>query len=161
MNHQNQQSGGFHRVMQDVIELCELQWQLLAVDGEEAKRRGVKGIALLVCGALVLLAAFNALVIGVGYLLHEYFEFSIGIGIVISCGAFFVLALISCLLGARSLGKANESLAETKREFAENVRWIKSVVLSPRTSARNQLRRESFPIDRMHPQESPLHAQRY
>ncbi len=119
---------GFQRVATDVIDLFELQWQLLSVDGEEAKRRAIKAG---VFGALALVVAFASmcgLVLGVGWLLHEQFNWSVSTGLLVTSGIGFVLASIAGLIGAILVGKASQSLAETKSEFAENMRWIKSVI---------------------------------
>jgi uncharacterized membrane protein YqjE len=137
-------SNGVQRVLSDIVELCELQWQLLNVDGQEAKRRAVKAAIVLAVATCVALAGLLSATIGLGWLLHEQSEIPVGLAFLMVAGVALVFAVLAGVIGLRLLAKASESLNETKREFAENVRWIKGVVLHPKTSARNQLRRESF-----------------
>ena len=141
---QQERQGGFQRVISDIVDLCELQWQLLTVDGQEAKRRAVKAAILIAFGGVVALSGITAAVIGCGWLMHEQFELSPGVSFLLTSGIAMTLAVVCLLLGAKLLGRANASLSEAKREFSENVKWVKSVVLSPNTSPRNQLRREDF-----------------
>jgi len=153
-NHQSYKRGGFQRVIADVIDLCELQWQLLSVDGQEAKRRATNAAVFLCVGAMIALCALLAAVLGAGWLLAESTIFGVGVSFLIVAAVALLIALVTLWLGARSLSKANESLSETKREFNENVQWIKSVILQPETSPRNQLRHGSFPTEHVPPDES-------
>jgi uncharacterized membrane protein YqjE len=148
----DQNSSGFARVVSDIVDLCELQLQLLAVDSQEAKRRGVKAAICLAFAAIVTLTATITAIIGLGYVVHEQFNFSIGQSLLIVSAVAVHIAIIAGYLGAKLLGKANDSLSEVKSEFAENMRWIKGVVLKPSQSPRNQLRRETFtPTRRSYP----------
>jgi len=141
-NEHNQ--GGFGRVISDIVDLCELQIQLLSVDSQEAKRRGVKAIICLALAAIITLTAAITAMIGLGFVLHEQYDFTVGQALLIVSGSGILIALVAAFLGAKLIGKANESLSEVKSEFAENMRWIKGVVLKPDQSPRNQLRRETF-----------------
>lgn len=136
--------GGFSRVISDIVDLCELQLQLLSVDSQEAKRRGVKAIICLAFAATIALTAAMTAMIGLGFILHEQYDFSVGQALLIVSGGAILVAAIAAFLGAKLIGKANDSLSEVKSEFAENMRWIKGVVLKPSQSPRNQLRRETF-----------------
>ncbi|NND96121.1 MAG: phage holin family protein [Pirellulaceae bacterium] len=143
--HQTQtRSGGFQRVMSDIADLCELQWQLLSVDGQEAKRRAVRAAIFIGIGGITALSGLMALMLAIGRVIHEQFDLSLGIAYLITAAVALVIAGLSMLIGAKLVGRANASLSESKQEFAENVRWIRSVLLKPSTSPRNQLRREDF-----------------
>ncbi len=130
--------GGLQHVISDILDLCELQWQLFSVDGQEAKRHCVKAGICLAIGLEVALAAFLAAVLGVGWLLHEQYALPVGTSILIASGVALLLAVATLLVAARLLAKASEALKETRRELGENVRWIKSVVLQPGSSSSNQ-----------------------
>ncbi|TWU58254.1 phage holin family protein [Rubripirellula reticaptiva] len=137
--------GGFGRVIGDIVDLCELQFQLLSVDSREAKRRGIKAVIFLALAAIITLTAAMTAMIGLGFVLHEQFDLTAGEALLIVSSIAMFVAMIAALTGAKMIGKANDSLIEVKREFAENMRWIKAVVVKPRQSARNQFRRETFP----------------
>ncbi|MGB7347212.1 MAG: phage holin family protein [Pirellulaceae bacterium] len=141
-NDRNQ--SGFGRVINDIVDLCELQIQLLSVDSQEAKRRGVKAIICLAFAAIVALTAAMTAVVGLGFVLHEQYDLTVGQALLIVSGGTILIALLAAYLGIKLIRKANDSLSEVKSEFAENMRWIKAVVLKPDQSPRNQLRRETF-----------------
>jgi len=145
--HSDQKSSGVRRVIADIIELCELQWQLLTVDGQEAKRRAVKGVIYLMISLLSGIAATFAAVLAAGWLLHDQLGWSVGIALTLVSGVSIVITGLAGLMGTRTMVKANASLRETKEEFSENVRWIKQVVLEPHSSPCNQLRRGNFSPD--------------
>ena len=136
---------GIGRIVRDVIDLCELQVQLLSVDSQEAKRKltkaGIFGaIAITLSGS-----ALTTLMVGGGFLLHDVLEWSTGASLLAVAGGVFAIVIVFLLLALRAASTASAALAETKSEFAENLKWIKAVVVAPETSARNQIREESFP----------------
>lgn len=137
-------TSGFRRVIRDCIDLAELQFQLLSVDSQEARRKGSAAVAL--GGVAIALGAsmLTVLLIGFGFLLHEQTQLSTGVSLLIVCGITFVLIGVLGWFAYRFVRTAAAALAETKSEFAENLRWIKATILAPETSARNQLRSESF-----------------
>jgi len=142
---QSQPVSGFQRVFKDVSDLCELQWQLLSVDSQQAKQQATRAVICLTAAGVIAFCGLSAAAIGVGFVLQESFDLYPGVGMLLSALIFLIIAGLATLIGIKLIGKANASLSETKQEFAENVRWIKSVIISPQTSARNQLRREDFP----------------
>lgn len=147
-------SKGVRRVVSDIVDLCELQWQLLTVDGQEAKRRAVQAAVVLAIAICIALASLPSVTIGLGWLLHDQIGLSVGLSLLIVGSVALLLALIAGMIGLRILSKAGDSLDETRRELAENIRWIKGAVLHPHSSARNQIRRESFPPDHVDPEKS-------
>ena len=151
---QNTDSNGVQRIVSDIVDLCELQWQLLTVDGQEAKRRAVKAAVVLAIAASVALASLLSATIGLAWLLHEWSGLTEGLSFLIVSGAALLLAGIAGLYGLQLLSKAGESLHESRREFAENIRWLKGVVLYPKTSARNQLRHGTFSPEHVDREES-------
>lgn len=139
------QQSSFQRVMSDIADLCELQWQLLSLDSQQAKKRAIKAIVFLLTAGVIAFCGFAVAAVALGYLIHEQMQWPHSASMALAGLVFLVTAGLSAWFGSRQIGKANEALGETKRELSENVRWIKSVLLSPETSPRNQLRREDFP----------------
>lgn len=135
---------GFRQVVRDCFDLLELQIELLSVDSQEARRKAVSALALGGTAAAIGASMVTVLMIALGFILHEQAEFTVGVSLLIVCGV--AAAVIITLAGIASwmLRGASSALAETKSEFVENLRWIKATILSPDTSARNQLRAESF-----------------
>lgn len=134
----------FQRVARDVLDLCELQWELLSVDTQQAKRAGAKAIVFgSIAGTLSAAGSVVALV-GGGFLLSEFTNWSAGISMLVVAG---VATLISCVLlwFTWSLTKRGiDAMAESRSEFSENLRWLKATLINPQTSARNQIRSDSF-----------------
>lgn len=140
----NPSLSSFQRVVRDVLDLCELQMQLISVDSQAAKRSLVRAIA---CGATAMALAGSALTVAMvaaGVLLGEFTELTTGAALLVIATVFFVIVGVLGWLAMKAILAASAAMSETKSEFAENLRWLKSTLISPQTSARNQLRRESF-----------------
>ncbi len=99
MNEKNSGTRGFQRVLTDIVDLCELQWQLLSVDGQEAKRRAVTGGVFVAAGGVVALASTTSAVLASGWLLHEQFALSVGVSFLITTAVALVVAMIGLLIG--------------------------------------------------------------
>ncbi len=63
--------------------------------------------------------------------------------LVVSSEVFVILAVLARLT-LLAIRKAASAMSETKSEFAENLLWLKATLISPKTSPRNQLRRDLF-----------------
>lgn len=140
----NESLSSFQRVVRDVLDLCELQMQLISVDSQAAKRSLVRAIA---CGATALAIAGSALTVAMvaaGFLLGEFTELTTGGALLVVSAAFFAIVIVLGWLAMKAILAASAAMSETKSEFAENLRWLKSTLISPQTSARNQIRRDSF-----------------
>lgn len=144
MNDQ-ESNNGFRRVIRDCIDLAELQFQLLSIDSQEARRKASTAIAL--GGVSVTLGGsmLTVALMGLGFFLHEQTELSTGVSLLTVCGVTFLVVVLLGWFALRLVRSAASALAETKSELAENLRWIKATILEPETSARYQLRAESFP----------------
>jgi uncharacterized membrane protein YqjE len=140
----NHRADGVRRIINDLTDLCELQWQLLQIDSQEARRYATRSFLLLVITACLLLPGLLAAALSAGWLIHEFTALSVGFAFLVVSIAVLLFAAICGFLSLRTFSKASASLSETRREFSENVRWVRSVFLKPSTSARNQLRHESF-----------------
>ncbi|MDA8744320.1 phage holin family protein [Rubripirellula amarantea] len=142
--HATTQQSSFQKVTQDVLDLFELQLELLSVDSQEAKRKLVRagifgGLAATIAGS-----ALTVVMIASGLLLGEFTELSIGGAMLVVSVAFFVLVAVLGWIALTLTKAAASAMSETKSEFAENLRWLKATLVSPNSSARNQLRRETF-----------------
>ncbi|WDQ14994.1 phage holin family protein [Rhodopirellula sp. P2] len=137
-------NASIQKVLRDVLDLCELQLQLLSVDAQAAKRKLTTAAIFAVIALALAGSALTVSLVGLGFLLDEMTELSTG-------GALLTLAVVTfaivgglLFIAAKAIQAATDAMSETKSELAENVRWLKATMLSPSTSARNQLRRESF-----------------
>lgn len=135
---------GFKRVARDVTDLFELQMQLFAVDSQEAMRRVVKAVVLIAIAAVIALATMTTLVMAAGWALHEFAGWPLSLSLLSAGIGGLVIGGALALMGLVALRRALALLDEPKRELTENLRWLKATILAPSTSARNQLRRESF-----------------
>lgn len=134
----------FQRVTQDIVDLFELQMQLLSVDSFEAKRKLTKAIACAITAVTLAGSALTVVMIGAGVLLDELTELSTGASLLIVSGVVFAIVALLGWLAITAIKKAASAMSETKSEFSENLRWLKATILTPKTSARNQIRRDSF-----------------
>ncbi|WP_197167751.1 phage holin family protein [Neorhodopirellula pilleata] len=144
MNAPNTQSG-FRQVIRGCCDLFELQLELLSVDSQEARRKAISALALGGSAATLGASMITVLMIALGFLLHEQADLTVGLSLLIVCAVTLVLIVTLAGIAFRLLRAASSALAETKSEFLENLRWIKATIISPDTSARNQLRSESYP----------------
>ncbi|GAA5505839.1 phage holin family protein [Novipirellula caenicola] len=134
----------FQRVTEDVLDLFELQMQLLSVDSQAAKRKLSQAVA---CGAVAIALAGSALtvlMVGGGFLLSEFTELTAGQSLLIVGVVFFLIVALLGWIALKAVGAAAAAMSESKSEFAENLRWLKATLVSPKTSPRNQIRRDSF-----------------
>ncbi len=136
--------GGFRQVIRDCMDLFELQMQLISVDSQEARRKATKAIVLGGVAAGLGASMLTVLMIGTGFLLHENTDLSIGGALIATGGAVGILIVLLSWIAIRSIKTAAAAMSETKSEFAENLRYLKAVLVSPDSSPRNQLRRDTF-----------------
>ncbi|MBB3209219.1 putative membrane protein YqjE [Rhodopirellula rubra] len=136
---------GFRQVIRDCFDLFELQLELLSVDSQEARRKAISALALGGTAATLGASMITVLMIALGFILHEQAEITVGWSLLIVCAVTMVVIVALAGIASSMLRAASSALAETKSEFVENLRWIKATIISPDTSARNQLRSESFP----------------
>ncbi|WP_417736003.1 phage holin family protein [Rosistilla oblonga] len=136
---------GFGRVARDVLDLCELQMQLLSVDSQEAKRKATRAMVTAAAGITLGGSALTTAMVGGSFLLHEYAQWSVGASLLCVAGITFGIVAALLFAATKAITSASAALQETKSEFAENLKWLKAVLINPETSARNQLRAESFP----------------
>ncbi|WP_047813824.1 phage holin family protein [Rhodopirellula islandica] len=144
-------NASIQKVLRDVLDLCELQLQLMSVDAQAAKRKLTTAAIFALIALALAGSALTVSLVGLGFLLDEMTELSTG-------GALLTLAVVTfavvgsfLFIAAKAIQAATDAMSETKSELAENVRWLKATMLSPSTSARNQLRRESFQTHREPP----------
>ena len=131
-------------MVRNVFDLAELQFQLLSVDSQEARHKATKAIVLIASAIALSSAMLTVALFGTGYVLHENLQWSIGASMLAVSGATAVVILLFLIIAARLVKSAAAAMQETKAEFTENLRWIKSTILSPQTAPHNQIRRESF-----------------
>ncbi|QDV69476.1 hypothetical protein Poly24_31920 [Rosistilla carotiformis] len=135
---------GISRVARDVLDLCELQLQLLSVDSQEAKRKATRAMIFHAVALALGGSAVTTLMIGGGFLLHDWAGWTIGASLVTVSGVMLLIVAGLLMSAMRATSEASAAMHETKSEFVENLKWLKAVLINPETSARNQLRAESF-----------------
>lgn len=138
------QTTGFRRVVRDIADLCELQAELLAVDGRVAADRSGKAAAMLMVAAIFGVCAVAASVFALASFLHEQASWTISSSLLASAGIAAVIGVLFALVGWTIWKQALSALDETRSEFAENLRWIKAAVIAPESSPRAQVNENSF-----------------
>ncbi len=138
------QPSGFRRVVRDVADLCELQFELLAVDGKIAVQRSATAAVTLLIGAIFGLSAVVAIVLALASFLHEQAEWTISSSLLAAAAIAAVLGGMLAIIGSVILKKAMSALDETRSEFAENLRWIKAAVVAPDASPQSKVSETSF-----------------
>ena len=132
------------KVIRDIVELMELQFQLFSIDAQKAKLAFRRAVIFAVAAAVLLTPAITTLFIGLGFLVGELTSWSIGLSLlVVGAVATIVMGLLA-VIGLATLGRVSDAMNESKSELVENMKWIKATVLAPSTSPRNQIRSESF-----------------
>ena len=135
---------GFRQVLRDIFDLAELQMQLLSVDSQEARRKATKALILASLCVALSSAMLTVALFGAGYALHENLQWSVGDSLLAVSGAIALIILLLIVVASKLMKTAAAAMQETKSEFAENLRWIRATIISPQSSPRNQIRRESF-----------------
>ncbi|MCC9601748.1 phage holin family protein [Stieleria sp. JC731] len=147
------QTSPMRAVIRDVIDLMELQWQLLSVDSQAARRKLT--VAMVAGTAAVTLAgsALTVLLVGLGFLLRDLTALTAGASIVVVSVLAFITVGALLWYAAKAMVKASEAMNESKSEFVESLKWLKATLVSPSHSARNQIRAEDFdrPGERVYP----------
>jgi cytochrome c biogenesis protein CcdA len=134
----------FGQVARNVIDLIELQFQLLSIDSQVARGKAVNALACLVIVAVLTGVTLTVLMIGVGHLIHEYSEWSLGVSMLAAGGIGILIITFFAVAAGLLLRAATAAMKETKSEFVENLKWLKAVVVSPSTAPRNTIRSETF-----------------
>lgn len=132
-------------LLSDLVDLFELQVELFRVDSQAAKESFGKSVVLGAAAVMLSGSAMTVLLLGLGFLLRDYTSIPTGIAVTVT-GA-IALAFVGILAWAavRSVQQAAACMTQATSELSENLKWIKATLISPNTSARNQIRRESFP----------------
>lgn len=138
-------TSSFQRVARDVMDLFDLQMQLIAVDSQVARQKLVQAIACGVAAAGLGGSALTVLMLSCGFLLAESTDLSTGGGMLVASLVFFLLVAALAWIALTAVRSAAAAMSEAKSEFAENLRWLKATLISPDSSPRNQIRRETFP----------------
>ncbi len=138
------QPSGFRRVVRDIADLCELQVELLSVDGKVAAGRSAAAAAMAMIAAIFGLTAVAAAVFALASLLHEQAHWTVSSSLLAAAGIAAAIGVLFTLIGLAIWKKAISALDETRSEFAENLRWIKAAIVAPETSPRAQVNENSF-----------------
>lgn len=109
----------------DVANLAELQIQLLAVDLRDARSQAGPAAVFLGAGAVAALGAVPVLLMGLGYLLVEWAEWSAAAALLTVSLIAIVGGLTVLYLGWKRLMSAAGTLQRSKSELVETLHWLK------------------------------------
>ncbi len=140
-------NSSFQKVIHDLIDLWELQWQLFSVDAQAAKRSLGRAIVCSLVALLLVGSGFTVFLFGLGFLLDEWTVLSTGTALLIVGAGTLVVVGVLLLIAMSGAKSAAAAMDESKSEFSENLRWLKATLVAPDSSPRNQFRRESFTND--------------
>jgi uncharacterized membrane protein YqjE len=112
--------------LQDAFALAELQWQLLAADCRESKRRLMVAAAMLVVGLLLLIAALPVALFAVAELLRNA-GFSAAASYAVASGGAVLIALAAVLVGWRVAKSAVGLFSRSRDELVNNIRALRSL----------------------------------
>lgn len=126
---------GFKRVARDISDLCELQLQLLAVDGKVAAGRSALAAVATGLALAIGVSSITTLLLAAGWALHELLEWRLSVSLLVAAGGALVAAALCVLIAYRAMKQALASLEQTRSEFSENLRWIRSMMSDDAASA--------------------------
>jgi Putative Actinobacterial Holin-X, holin superfamily III len=136
------QPTGFRRVVRDIADLCELQLELLAVDGKVAANRLGAAVALFAIAGCFAFSAVTVTVLSIASLLHEEANWTVSSSLLAAAGIAALVGGIVITIGLVVGKKALESLDQTRTEFAENLRWIKAAIVGQDSDSENPVDHE-------------------
>lgn len=119
---------GVGGLLHDLISLGELQAQLLSVDLRDGKSQAMGPALALIVGVVVALASLPVLILGGAWWLASAAGWGPGVTIFATAAILIAIAGLVVWLGLRGLRKAGTTFARSKREFNENLQWIKSTL---------------------------------
>jgi Ca2+/H+ antiporter len=131
------QPAGIRRVFRDIADLCELQFELLAVDGKEALRYSITAIVMAVVAVVFGLSAVIGTVFAIATAFHENLGWTMSSSLFAAVGIAAIIAAVCAAIGVSFLKKATSALDETRAEFAENLRWIKASIVVPESVSKS------------------------
>lgn len=137
-------NSSFQKVIRDLVDLWELQWQLFSVDAQAAKRSLGRSIVCSLVALLLVGSGITVFLFGLGFLLDEWTQLSTGMSLLAVGVATLVVVGVLLLIAMSGAKTAAAAMDESKSEFSENLRWLKATLIVPESSPRNQFRRESF-----------------
>lgn len=132
------------KVIRDIIDLIELQFQLFSIDAQKAKRASTRAAVFAVGAAALLTPAVTVLLLGLGVLIGELTQWTIGVSVLVVGAISCVIVGVMAMVALHTLGRVSGAMNESKSELVENLKWLKATLVTPSTSPRHQIRSESF-----------------
>ena len=117
---------GVRRTISDILELLRLQGRLMALDSREAIKRVLLAV-MLACVAIGLtISAGGVLLMGAGWLVSDYFSWSLGPSLLLVGGIAIVVVVLLLLAAYASLRRSATALRDSADEMGANLRWIQN-----------------------------------
>jgi hypothetical protein len=115
----------FGECARDIVNLAELQSQLLAVDVKQSARRMTVPAVLLVLAVVMILGSFPVLLMTIAYALIEGAGWPHWAGFLLATGIGFLVGGVLAASGYMLLRNAIPRLERSRKELADNLRWLK------------------------------------
>lgn len=122
---------GFQRVVTDIGELCELQWELFLVDSREARKSLAPAMLATIAVICLVVAAIVAFTLGLAWTLAQQTALDMGSALLLVALFAALIALGSIWFAWSQMNHALDHYRDSRSEFSENLRWLKSTLLQP------------------------------
>lgn len=130
---------GFQRVVTDIGELCELQWELFLVDSTEARKSLFPALLSLIAIGCLTAAAILALTMGVAWTLVEQTSLPMGPAFLLVAVGATLIASITAWFAWSQFNRALDHYRDSRSEFSENLRWLRATLLQAEVPSKREL----------------------
>lgn len=121
--------GGVAEFGNDLAELAELQFKLVAIDVKEAVGRATLPAVVAAIAAVLALGALPVILMGLAQLLVDYANLRPGWAYLLVGVAVVALASIATLVVLPRLKASAESFRRSSEELTRNISWIRTVLV--------------------------------
>jgi len=132
--------GGIAEFGNDIATLAELQYKLAVFDLNEATKKALIPLALMVVGASFILGALPVLLFGVAELIAAALKIGIGWALLLTSVATIVLAGAVLTICALRIPDALSGFRRSREELQRNLAWIRTVLVHSGRSMPRRLR---------------------
>jgi len=120
---------GVTQLVNDIVSLCELQFELLAVDGKKAIEKGVIGLLTTVVAFAFAIASLTVLLGACVWFVHVAADLSLGWSLLTAGMIGFIVSAALLWVSFRTVKSAVAAMGETRSELSQNIKWLKASLL--------------------------------